>query len=79
MFRHRKGGFPCFYLSDCATYTLPPELEDLPRNVQVPPTPAHLKGNLKGTALKFQVNFHLHWPCQSHLCCFYSNTRKEHF
>ncbi|XP_023339439.1 ubiquitin thioesterase trabid [Eurytemora carolleeae] len=32
--RHRKGGFPCFYLSDCATYTLPPELEDLPRNVQ---------------------------------------------
>lgn len=32
--RHRKGGFPCYYLSDCATYTLPPEIEDLPRNVQ---------------------------------------------
>jgi len=32
--RHRKGGFPCFYLSDCATYTLPPEIEDLPRNIQ---------------------------------------------
>lgn len=32
--RHRKGGFPCFYLSDSATYTLPPEIEDLPRNIQ---------------------------------------------
>jgi len=32
--RHRKGGFPCFYLSDCATYTLPPEIEDLPSNIQ---------------------------------------------
>jgi hypothetical protein len=33
--RHRKGGFPCYYLSDCATYTLPPEIEDLPLNIQV--------------------------------------------
>jgi len=32
--RHRKGGFPCYYLSDCATYTLPPEIEDLPLNIQ---------------------------------------------
>lgn len=32
--RHRKGSFPCFYLSDCATYTLPPEIEDLPSNIQ---------------------------------------------
>ena len=33
--RQRKGPFPCFYMSDCATYTLPPEIEDLPRATQV--------------------------------------------
>jgi len=32
--RQRKGPFPCFYMSDCATYTLPPEIEDLPRATQ---------------------------------------------
>jgi len=32
--RQRKGGVPICYLSDCATYTLPPEIEDLPRTVQ---------------------------------------------
>jgi ubiquitin thioesterase ZRANB1 len=32
--RQRKGPLPCFYLSDCATYSLPPELEDLPRATQ---------------------------------------------
>ena len=32
--RQRKGSVPCFYLSDCATYTLPPEIEDLPRATQ---------------------------------------------
>ena len=32
--RQRKGPVPCFYLSDCATYTLPPEVEDLPRATQ---------------------------------------------
>jgi len=32
--RHRKGGFPCMYVSDCATYTLPPEINDLPNLVQ---------------------------------------------
>ena len=32
--RQRKGVVPICYLSDCATYTLPPEIEDLPRTVQ---------------------------------------------
>ena len=32
--RQRKGAVPCFYLSDSATYTLPPEIEDLPRPTQ---------------------------------------------
>ena len=32
--RQRKGGVPICYLSDSATYTLPPEIEDLPRTVQ---------------------------------------------
>ena len=32
--RQRKGAVPICYLSDCATYTLPPEIEDLPRTVQ---------------------------------------------
>ena len=32
--RQRKGPVPCFYLSDCATYSLPPEVEDLPRATQ---------------------------------------------
>jgi len=32
--RQRKGAVPCFYLSDSATYTLPPEIEDLPRPIQ---------------------------------------------
>jgi len=32
--RQRKGAVPCFYLSDSATYSLPPEVEDLPRAVQ---------------------------------------------
>jgi len=32
--RQRKGAVPICYLSDCATYTLPPEIEDLPRSVQ---------------------------------------------
>jgi ubiquitin thioesterase ZRANB1 len=32
--RQRKGPVPCFYLSDSATYTLPPEMSDLPRPTQ---------------------------------------------
>jgi len=32
--RQRKGPVPCFYLADIATYTLPPELEDLPQATQ---------------------------------------------
>jgi len=32
--RQRKGGKPISYLSDSATYTLPPEIGDLPRGVQ---------------------------------------------
>ena len=32
--RQRKGAVPICYLSDCATYTLPPEIEDLPHSVQ---------------------------------------------
>ena len=32
--RQRKGGLPISYLSDSATYTLPPEIGDLPRGVQ---------------------------------------------
>jgi len=32
--RHRKGGFPCLYLCDSVTYTLPPEIHDLPNIVQ---------------------------------------------
>ena len=32
--RQRKGGVNICYLSDAATYTLPPEIEDLPPGVQ---------------------------------------------
>lgn len=32
--RQRKSGLPISYLSDSATYTLPPEIGDLPRGVQ---------------------------------------------
>lgn len=32
--RQRKGPFPCFYLAEWATYSLPPEIEDLPPATQ---------------------------------------------
>eukprot|EP00092_Neocalanus_flemingeri_P044540 GFUD01049442.1.p1 GENE.GFUD01049442.1~~GFUD01049442.1.p1 ORF type:complete len:797 (+),score=258.60 GFUD01049442.1:140-2530(+) len=32
--RQRKGAVPCFYLTESATYTLPTEIEDLPRPTQ---------------------------------------------
>ncbi|KAK7110925.1 ubiquitin thioesterase Zranb1-like [Littorina saxatilis] len=32
--RQRKGDFPCFFFSDCVTFALPADIEDLPRQVQ---------------------------------------------
>merc|ERR1719510_2007986 len=32
--RQRKGSVPCYYISELATYTLPPEIEDLPPTIQ---------------------------------------------
>jgi len=32
--RQRKGQVPCYYISELATYTLPPEIEDLPPDTQ---------------------------------------------
>lgn len=32
--RQRKGNFPCFYINELATYSLPPEIEDLPPSIQ---------------------------------------------
>lgn len=32
--RQRKGSVPCYYISELATYTLPPEIEDLPPATQ---------------------------------------------
>jgi len=32
--RQRKGHVPCYYISELATYTLPPEIEDLPPATQ---------------------------------------------
>lgn len=32
--RQRKGPVPCYYISELATYTLPPEIEDLPPDTQ---------------------------------------------
>jgi len=32
--RQRKGSVPCYYISELATYTLPPEIEDLPPAIQ---------------------------------------------
>lgn len=32
--RQRKGTFPCFFINEFATYTLPPEIEDLPPGTQ---------------------------------------------
>lgn len=33
MVRQRKGSFPCFFLTECATFSLPAEIEDLPRHI----------------------------------------------
>ncbi|XP_013403121.1 ubiquitin thioesterase ZRANB1 [Lingula anatina] len=32
--RQRKGDFPCYFLTECATFALPTDIEDLPRPVQ---------------------------------------------
>lgn len=32
--KQRKGSFPCYYLSEIATFSLPADIEDLPRHIQ---------------------------------------------
>ncbi|XP_046358529.1 ubiquitin thioesterase zranb1-like [Haliotis rufescens] len=32
--RQRKGDFPCFFFTDCVTFALPTDIEDLPRHIQ---------------------------------------------